>query len=288
MQFEQFLKTVKENRWELYGIEVFHKGEIIHKYERAEEKPHPIYSATKTITATAAGLAAGEGRFSVDASVYDYFKDEIPSFLTSAQTEKWKRITIKRLLTMSVPGFPFRPQGEDWLEFSLSCPLEDVETPAFAYSNIPAYLVGAAVEKAVGQHLISYLKPRLFGPLGIENPAYMNCPSGHFYGASGMELTVHELSKIGQLYLQNGYYDGHTVLSSAWVREATKIQQMNQEGGYGYFIWKYKDGYRISGKWGQRCFVFPERQMMITYLSHMEHGSGAVAEAMEDCLLQSG
>lgn len=286
MQFEQFIRTVEKNKWEFYGIEIFQNGKIIQKYEREPEKAYPVYSATKTITATAAGLAVDEGRFSVDASVYDYLKDEMPVFLSSEQTEKWKRITIKRLLTMSVPGFPFRPQGENWLEFSLSCPLENADTPGFAYSNIPAYLVGAALEKAVGQHLISYLQPRLFDPLGMGIPVYANCPSGHFYGASGMELTVHGLSKIGQLYLQNGTYGGHMVLSSSWVREATKIQQMNREGGYGYFIWKYKDGYRISGKWGQRCFLFPEKQMMITYLSHMEQGSEAITEAMERFLLR--
>lgn len=46
--------------------------------------------------------------------------------------------------------------------------------------------------------------------------------------------------------------------------------------------------YRISGKWGQRCLVFPEKDLMITYLSHMENGSGELAGAVERYLLSYG
>lgn len=285
MDFAAFIQTAEKNKWNLYGIEIFENNNIIHKYSKEPEKRYPIYSATKTITSTAVGIAVSEGKFSIDASIYDYLHNEIPTELSDKQKKDLKTITIKRLLTMSVQGYPFRPQGENWLEFSLSCPLENVETPVFAYSNIPAYLVGAALEKAVGQHLISWLEPRLFEPLDIKMPVYQNCPSNHFYGASGMELTVHELSKIGQLYLQNGIYQHQKILPFEWVQQATDIQQINREGGYGYFIWKYRNGCRISGKWGQRCYIFPDRGLMITYLSHMEHGSEDITQAVEQYLL---
>ena len=58
------------------------------------------------------------------------------------------------------------------------------------------------------------------------------------------------------------------------------IRQMNREGGYGYFVWKYQDGFRISGKWGQRCYIFPRRGLMVTYLAHMEEGSEQLADCM--------
>ena len=99
-----------------------------------------------------------------------------------------------------------------------------------------------------------------------------------------MFLTVPELAKIGQLCLQKGMFEGQRPVSETYIDEATSIQQMNREGGYGYFFWKYKEGYRISGKWGQRSFVFPEKDMVITYLSN--NGSGEVTEAMEKFILQ--
>ena len=267
---ETFIKKVKENNWTIYGIEIFSKGRIVDAYDFVPVQRHPIYSATKAFTSTAVGLAVDEGRFWVEAPIYDYIKDEIPGDISEKQLQVLQRMSARRLLTMSVPGYPFRPQSENWLKEALSYPIQFNDTPVFHYSNIPAYLVGVAVEKAVGEHLATYLESRLFKPLGIENLEYMNCPSGHFYGASGMKLTGNELSRLGQLYLQKGKYEGKQILSEQWVNEATAIQQMNREGGYGYYFWKYKDGAQISGKWGQKCCIFPEQQLMITYLAEIK------------------
>ena len=66
---------------------------------------------------------------------------------------------------------------------------------------------------------------------------------------------------------------------------ATSIQQMNREGGYGYFIWKYHDGFSINGKWGQKCYILPKDELIITYLSHMEENSRDLQKSMEDKLL---
>lgn len=285
MNFQGFVDTVRQNNWELYGIEVFQKGQIMEQYHENPMQRHPIYSATKSITSLAVGMAVDDGKFDIDASIYEYLKSEVPAYVSQKQIDTLKQITIKRLLTMSVQGYPFRPIGDNWLEYSLTYPLEKVEEKEFDYSNIQAYLVGVAVAKALGVHLYNYLKERLFEPLGIENPIYQNCTNGYFYGASGMGLTVSELAKIGQLCLHEGVYKGQRLVSTEYMEEATSIQQMNREDGYGYYFWKYGDGYRISGKWGQRSFVFPGRDMVVTYLSDMEQGSGLVTEAMEQYIL---
>lgn len=285
MNFQGFLKTVKQNNWRLYGIEVFQAGRIVEQYHELPVQRHPIYSATKSITSLAVGMAVDEGKFDMNASVYEYLKQEVPAYANQKQINILKQIIIKRLLTMSVQGYPFRPQGENWLEFCLTYPIENVEKSGFEYSNIQAYLVGVSVAKALGVHLYDYLEERLFNPLGIESSIYQNCPNGYFYGASGMQLTVNELAKIGQLCLQQGVYNGQQLVSAKYIAEATSIQQINREGGYGYYFWKYGAGYRISGKWGQRSFVFPQKDMIVTYLSNMEHGSGKVTEAMERYIL---
>ena len=61
---------------------------------------------------------------------------------------------------------------------------------------------------------------------------------------------------------------------------------MNREGGYGYFIWKYRDGFSITGKGGQRCYCLPEAGLMITYLSDMGENARALRECMERTLLE--
>ena len=283
-KFRHLIETIEQNHWPVYGLQIRKVGELLQEYGDTNIARHPIYSATKSFVSTAAGLAVQEGKFSVKESVYTYLKSEVPAYATKAQVDTLKKLTIERLMTMSVKGYPFRMESEDWLTEALLCPLTDVESPEFNYSNIPAYLVGVALEKATGEHLADYLTPRLFEPFGIHNPVYGNCPAGHFYGASQMELTVEELGRLGLLYLKKGEWNGTRILEEEWVREATSVKTVCREGGYGYFIWKYKDGFRITGKWGQRCFVFPNTGITVTYLSDMQQQSEDLTAAVMECI----
>ena len=65
MHFQKFIDTVKENHWQLFGIEVYFDGQVVHNCHREPIRRYPIYSATKTITSLAVGIAADEGRFSL-------------------------------------------------------------------------------------------------------------------------------------------------------------------------------------------------------------------------------
>ena len=182
----------------------------------------------------------------------------------------FQKLSIERFLTMSVPNLPFRLQGDDWYSYIENLDADYEAAPDFCYSNICAYLVGVATENAVKKPLMQYMKDKLFDPLEMEIPNYMKDPYGHFYGASGMRLQVKELSKLGILYLQNGRFKNTQVIPVDWIKESSSGKIKNREGGYGYFIWRYHSGYRISGKWGQRSIVVPEKDIVLTYLSDLQ------------------
>lgn len=277
MHFEAFIDDIKKNHWNVYGAEVYADGKLLHTYGDTTEHRYPIYSATKAVTSLAVGMAADEGKLDIQKSVLEYLPESVLCKMPAKQQEVYRHITTKRLLTMSVTGYPFRPTGENWLEELFSCPIPDVHKKDFDYNNFSAYLAGVVVSCALKEDLYEYLNRKLFKPLGILNLTATRCPDGYFYGASGMELTVHELSKIGLLLYNGGVYEGRRLLSEEYVKEATSLQQMNREGGYGYFVWKYRDGFSINGKWGQKCFVLPKEELMITYMGHMESGSDTAA-----------
>ena len=77
MNFQGFIDNIKQNQWELHGIEVFQNGQIVEQYHPNPGR-HPIYSATKSITSLAVGMAVDEGRFDIHAPLYEYVKDEVP------------------------------------------------------------------------------------------------------------------------------------------------------------------------------------------------------------------
>lgn len=281
MDFEALVEDIKRNRWNVFGVEVYENGVLTHAYGDTDKSLHEIYSATKTVLSIAVGMAYDAGLFDLQRSILEYLPEERVSKLSEKQRRSFEKITMHRLLTMSVAGFPFRAEGESFLDFSLACEIEKPEEAIFNYSNISAYLTGVALTQALGADLGEFIEERVFKPLGIERYAYARCPEGYFYGASGMKITVHDYSKIGLLLSQKGVYDGRRLLSEKYVEMATSIQQMNREGGYGYFIWKYRDGFSINGKWGQKCYVLPRQGIMVTFCSHMEEGSDALRESME-------
>jgi CubicO group peptidase (beta-lactamase class C family) len=284
MNFDAFTQDIKDNNWTVYGAEVYEDGKLTHSFGNTDEL-HEIYSATKTILSIALGIAYDEGLINLDSPVLDYLPPEKLLALSDEQKATWKKITIKRLLTMSVQNLPFRPDGESGLDFSLAAKIKNPEKKEFNYTNICAYLAGVCLTKALGSDLGKFIEERIFKPLEITNYEYTRCPDGYFYGASGVKLSVHDLSKIGILLANGGAFNGKQIVSKEYVELATSVQQANKEGGYGFFIWKYKDGFSINGKWGQKCYVLPNQKLVITFLSHIEEGSGRIRERMERNIL---
>ena len=103
-----------------------------------------------------------------------------------------------------------------------------------------------------------------------------------------MRLTVHDFSKIGLLLYHKGEYGGRRLLSKEYDELATSVQMSNREGGYGYFVWKYLDGFSINGKWGQKCYVLPNRGLMVTFLSHIEEDTKGLRDSMEKWVIGDG
>ena len=284
MNFDQFVKDIQENNWNVFGTEVYESGKLTHSFGDTDGL-HEIYSATKTVLSVATGILYDEGRIDLDRSILEYLPSEKHLSLSKEQKARWEKISLRRLLTMSVSDLPFRAEGENWLDYSLACEIEDPSKTEFNYSNISAYLIGVALTEALGSDLGAFIEERIFAPLGITSYEYGRSPEGYFYGASMMRLSVHDLSKIGLLLLNKGVYNGVRILSEEYVEMATSVQQMNREGGYGFFIWKYRGGFSINGKWKQKCYVLPKKGVIVTYLSHIEDDSHDLLESMERTIL---
>jgi len=282
LRFDSFVNDIQKNAWNVYGAEVYEDGILTHSFGDTRDNLHELYSATKTILSVAVGIAVDEGKFDISRSVLSYLpENRIPH----GQKEVFGQISIQRLMCMSVGDFPFRPEGDSFLDFSLNTKILAPNERVFNYNNISAYLVGVALTGALGTDLGMFIEKRIFDPLGIKRFEYTRCPEGYFYGASGTKLTVNDLSKLGLLLYNKGVFEGERILSERYVNEATSIQQMNREGGYGYFIWKYLDGFSINGKLGQKCYVLPERKLIVSFLSHIEDNTLPLRESMErNCL----
>lgn len=230
---------------------------------------HMLFSLSKSFTSTAVGLAVAEGKLSVDDELLKLFPEDAPA----SPSANLKGMRVSDLLRMNTghQTEPARKPDEPWTKTFLAHPVPFKPGTHFLYNTSATYMQSAAVQKATGQTVLDYLRPRLFDPLGIKDPTWEQSPQGISTGGYGLSVRTEDIAKFGQLYLQKGKWDGKQLVPAAWVAAATARQTSNGSSpksdwdqGYGYQFWRCRNGaYRGDGAFGQFCVVLPEQDAVV-------------------------
>ncbi len=254
-------------------------------------------SVTKTVTGMLAGIAIEQGyRSGVSTPVLSLFTDKLP--LQSPDPRK-SAITVEDLLTMSSllecdDENPFSRGHEermyvmeDWVQFTLDLPIKGFpswtarpeDAPfgrSFSYCTAGVVTRGAALVRAVGRSLDAFARDTLFLPLAIERVEWQYTPTGQAMTGGGLSMTSRDLLKLGQLYLQNGVWNGRPVVPASWVSASTQPQaQVDDETAYGYLWWlrRFTRGdqtcpsYLMQGNGGNKVAVFPTLDLVAVVTS---------------------
>ena len=297
---DDLINSVKKQDLHVLNVLIRQNGNIIAGYDFAEEKPTLLWSASKTFVSMAIGIAANEGFFSLNDPLLDYFKPNVQV------NDHLQNLRIRDLLCMGTghrhcPVNRAMEKGEslDNIE-SLFFEESFIDAPGthFTYDNSATYMLSKLITRCTGLSLRDYLIPRIFSPLGIEEPEWLADPSGISFGCSGLYLTVHDLSKFGQLLLNHGEWDGKQLIPGKYIEEATKPQistadfdepfaTQDYRSGYGYQLWmnRFPRTYRIDGFLGQYCIVLPEKQAVITYISNEPEKMTSIIELTWNTLM---
>jgi CubicO group peptidase (beta-lactamase class C family) len=239
----------------------------------AADKPHVLNSVSKSFNSTAVGMAIAEGKLSLEDRVLKFFPNDAPA----DPSENLKAMTVHDLLTMS-GGHDTEPQavgGTPSVKQFLAHPVTHKPGTHFQYNTMGAYTLSAIVTKATGQTTLEFLKPRLFEPLGIENPEWTSSPEGNSLGGYGLKLRTEDIAKFGQLYLQKGKWNGKQLIPEEWVAQASSKQVPNDreshaqmgidwKQGYGFQFWRCThNAFRGDGAGGQFCVAMPDQDMVV-------------------------
>ena len=233
------------------------------------DKPHILWSLSKSFTSTAVGLAVAEGKLSIDDPVLKFFPEDAPA----EPSYHLKAMRVRDLLTMNTghqDQVNWR-EAPDWAKAFLAHPVPHKPGTHFRYNTPATYMLSAIVQKVTNQTVLDYLTPRLFEPMGIKKPRWDTSPQGVSIGGYGLYLRTEDIAKFGQLYLQRGDWNGKQILPAEWVDQATSKQVSNGsdpdqdwDQGYGFQFWRCRHGaYRGDGKDGQFCIVLPELDAVI-------------------------
>jgi len=104
------------------------------------------------------------------------------------------------------------------------------------------------------------------------------------------------MARVGQLYVDDGVWKGHRVVSSSWVHESTRVQVDNVAhpsdnfsgyGGYGYGWWLIESdaspAFFVADLSGQLLEVLPTHHLVVVVASEPvpgTTGSGVTPDAM--------
>ena len=277
-----FLDAVEADpRLEPHGLIIQRHGRRIAEgcwAPHAADRIRLVYSLSKSFTGTALGLQLGEGRLTLD----DLVSEHLPEHLAGAVAIT-RRMKVRHIASMATGH-----DRETLLEASLIDPDDllrgffeippDAEPGTlFAYNQPPVVALATILQDLAGERLTDYLRPRVLDPLGITAFRWAQLRPGLDMGFSGVHTALDAVARLGQLYLDDGVWEGRRILPAGWVAEASAVQIANPQReepdwrrGYGFQLWQSRHGYRGDGAFGQYMLVLPEQDAVVAMFSCIE------------------
>ncbi len=204
-----------------------------------KNKPHILWSATKSFVNTLYGIAEYQGILSREDYAYKYYP--------KLDSKKKREITISHLLRMSA--------GFDWMEgygidffqlyrgklidsnvvemlymekdmgaYSVEQKLIHKPNQQFYYSSGTSNILMSLLKTKLGKDRYEAIPwEHLFEPLGMSDVTWEQDRAGTFVGSSYLYMKPRDLAKIGLLYLKNGVWKAKRLLPKDWVKYSTTV-----------------------------------------------------------------
>ena len=236
-----------------------------------------VYSLSKTFTGTALGLAVGDGLIGLDDPVADHLPD-----LLAGTGDRTRRMRIRHIASMATGhdremlAEAAAADPDDPVRGFFSIPPDAEPGTLFMYNQPPVLALARILQQVRGERLLDTLRRRVLDPIGAGEVRWRQ-QGGCDLGYSGVFTTLDTIARLGQLYLDDGEWDGARLLPEGWVAEASAVQTPNPEReepdwrqGYGFQLWRARHGYRGDGAFGQYMVVLPEQDAVVALFSGTE------------------
>ena len=293
------MEKIDAGGWEfLHAILMVRNGKLVFEEyfgDFGRDSLQHVQSTTKSFTSSLVGIAIDRGEIN---SVDDVMLDYLPQYAQLRDADN-ERITIRHCLMMaaglqwnevSVP--PLESYNDnmvghlvpDYVAYFLAKPSVAVPGTEYYYNSGCPLTLGAILRSAAGVPADAYAEQYLFGPLGISDFSWPSINYGKHVGTHGsLYIRPRDMAKFGQLFLQQGVWDGERIISAEWVAQSTEPRlTVFGDVRYGYQWWfKEMNGYDVpftSGHGGQHIFVVPELETIIVTATGYSDASMAVEQ----------
>ncbi|WP_413110421.1 serine hydrolase domain-containing protein [Thaumasiovibrio sp. DFM-14] len=242
----------------------------------AADKHFNLHSATKLVAALLTFIAVDEGRI---ASLDEPIRNYLPSL--PQQPTRWQKITFRHALEMTTglaldeAALPKQHINNDWnrmnqsedvLAFIYQQPFKSAPGSEYRYSGSGTILIAAALAEIYGSEYPLLAKEKLFSPLDISSQRWLRFQNGAMVSSdAGLQLTVIDMVKLGQLLLQKGEWNEHPLIQPHWIESAMALDENNEARSLLHTkIEDVQDGRLvIHGDGEQYIWVLPQQQAVL-------------------------
>lgn len=279
------------------AIVVLHNGKLVgEKYAQGHTKDTRMlgWSISKSITSSLIGLLVKDGKINVhDKNLFTEWADDprreitIENLLRMESGLEWEEDYTK---VSSATEMLFRT--DDVFDIAMSSTLNSKPGDVFYYSSGTTNLLSGIIKSKFesNEAYFDYLQQRLFNKIGMRGAFMETDEKGTYIGSSYTYATPREWARYGQLYLQNGLWNGTQLFPEGWVAY-TRTPGAASQGIYGA-QWRlnndhkeYKDAptdlFSANGYQGQRIFVIPSLGLVIVRLGfNSDYGHNALLKGI--------
>lgn len=294
----RFLWNLKEREVELRSLCLYQDGNMLLKKAYApfsEDSLHPVYSVSKSFLSVLIGWLLEEKKLKLSDPWILYF----PEYQSYAGSPAFWTVTIRDLLTMTLgqKREASVQKGDDWIRKIVEEPVVIKPGTQFFYNSQASFLLGVLVERVSGKSYQAYLEEKILAPLGISVYECETNQAGQAIAGLCLHLRTEDVAKFGIALLEGGQYQGRQIVPRFWVSEVGKKQVENKDviapekvedcQGYGYQFWLCSQGgYRCSGLYGQLCYIWPEKHLVLAANSAAS-GNGEILSCLYDAIREN-
>jgi CubicO group peptidase (beta-lactamase class C family) len=166
----------------------------------------------------------------------------------------------------------------DMYRYSITAPPENKPDSVWYYASGMANIISGIIRKTfrndIEYHEFPYTE--LFDKIGMTSAVMETDASGNFVVSAYCFATPRDWARFGMLYLNNGIFEGDTILPEWWVKYTT-TPAIGSDGNYGAFFWLWNqtkfpdvpaDMYFCDGFLGQRIFIIPSKKLVVVRMGY--------------------
>ncbi len=250
------------------ALMVIADGKAVYEYGLIGRR-YLAHSIRKSFASALFGVEVTNGTINLDASMSDLGIDDVTPLSTLERTA-----TVRHLL-QSRSGIYLPAAGSDNNFGDGSLPPRGSAVPggAFFYNNWDFNTAGAIYEQATGSSIFDRFISDIAIRIGMDDirrqdQFYLYERLASRYPAYGFTVTARDMARFGQLFLQQGSWNGEQIIEPNWVSESIQTYSLTGDQsrpGFGYMNWSTVDNnrYMATGRGGHKILVLPDQNMVI-------------------------